>query len=153
MTDIYATIQKNASVASLMAGLRSGGNSWEIIELVGNAPDDVITSGSARARSQSSSTRWSGSDDRNSISLFAVCSVFLYLCSVFLYLWAVYLYESPSTSWSWSDDRRRPPEFIRFQCIQLWDSIASNIYLLGFDASNKSGVPILMHFFLSYIFS
>ena len=48
-------------------------------------------------------------------------------------------------SWTWSDDRRRPPEFIRFQCIQLWDSDASNVYLLGSDASNKSGVPILMH--------
>ena len=56
MTNIYATIQKNASVAPLMAGLRSGGNSREFIKLVGNAPDDVITSGSARARSQSSST-------------------------------------------------------------------------------------------------
>ena len=71
--------------------------------------------------------------------------IFLLVCSVFLYLWAVYLYESPSTSWSWSDDRRRPPEFIRFRCIQLWDSVASNIYLLGSDVSNKSGVPILMH--------
>ena len=125
-----------------MARHRSGGNSWEFIELVGNAPDDVITSGSARARSQSSSTGWSGSDDRNSI---CVQCISVFVCSVFLYLWAVYLYESPSTSWSWSDDRRRPPEFIRFQCIQLWDSDASNVYLLGSDASNKSGVPILMH--------
>ena len=78
-------------------------------------------------------------------------TVFLYLCAVYFCTCVLCISVCMSNvfvrepSWSWSDDRRRPPEFIRFQCIQLWDSIASNIYLLGFDASNKSGVPILMH--------
>ena len=78
-------------------------------------------------------------------------TVFLYLCAVYFCTCVLCISVCMSNvfvrepSWSWSDDRRRPPEFIRFQCIQLWDSDASNIYLLGSDASNKSGVPILMH--------